>query len=146
MPTSTHPKPALNPQIVGNVGLYYACFQLSLLGWNVMPTSRNARGIDVVAYNGDASAYIGIQVKSLSKKSAVPVGTSLSKVIGDYWIVVTRIVTTPVAYILRKDEVLTLTHKAERDGKVSYWIEPGAYELDEFRNAWPKIQYWPGVA
>ena len=36
----------LNPQVVGNVGLYYVCYKLSLQGWNVMPTARNARGID----------------------------------------------------------------------------------------------------
>ena len=35
-----------SPQIGGNIGLYYACFKLPKLGWNVMPTSRNARGID----------------------------------------------------------------------------------------------------
>lgn len=43
----------LDNQIVGNAGLYYVCYRLSLLGWNVMPTARNARGIDVVAYSGD---------------------------------------------------------------------------------------------
>ena len=47
-------------KIVGNIGLSYACFKLSELGWNVMPTSRNARGIDVVwLYNllsGNSSA------------------------------------------------------------------------------------------
>src|SRR5689334_2198993 len=32
---------ALNPQLTGNVGLYYCCYRLSLLGWNVMPTARN---------------------------------------------------------------------------------------------------------
>ena len=32
-------------QLVGNVGLYYICYELSRLGWNVLPTSRNARGI-----------------------------------------------------------------------------------------------------
>ena len=133
-------KTSLNPQIVGNVGLYYACFQLSLLGWNVMPTARNARGIDVVAYNGDASKFLGIQVKSLSKRSAVPVGTSMNKIMGDYWIVVTRIATTPVAYVLSKEEVLARTHKAEKDGKASFWIEPGAYEIEEFKNAWPKLE------
>ena len=39
----------LDAQIVGNAGLYYASYRLSLLGWNAMPTSRNARGIDVIA-------------------------------------------------------------------------------------------------
>jgi hypothetical protein len=30
---------ALDSQITGNVGLYYCCYHLSLLGWNVMPTT-----------------------------------------------------------------------------------------------------------
>ena len=30
-------------QIVGNVGLYYVCYELSKRGWNVLPTSRNAK-------------------------------------------------------------------------------------------------------
>jgi hypothetical protein len=54
----------LDPQITGNVGLYYSCYRLSLLGWNVMPTARNARGVDIIAYDSIASRFIGIQVKS----------------------------------------------------------------------------------
>jgi hypothetical protein len=45
----------LNPQLTGNVGLYYCCYRLSLLGWNVMPTARNARGVDIIAYSRDVS-------------------------------------------------------------------------------------------
>jgi hypothetical protein len=37
-------------QAVGNVGLYYVCYRLSCLGWNVMPTARNARGVDILIY------------------------------------------------------------------------------------------------
>ena len=36
------------PQYVGNIGMYFAAYRLSLMGWNVMPTSRNARGIDLL--------------------------------------------------------------------------------------------------
>ena len=73
---------ALSPQITGNVGLYYYCYKLSLLGWNVMPTSRNARGIDIIAYSADASRFVGIPVKALSKRNPVPLGPSLDKVMG----------------------------------------------------------------
>lgn len=52
----------LDPQITGNVGLYYCCYRLSLMGWNVMPTARNARGVDLIAYDHDASRMISIQV------------------------------------------------------------------------------------
>lgn len=30
-------------QVVGNIGLYYICYELCRRGWNVMSTSRNAR-------------------------------------------------------------------------------------------------------
>jgi hypothetical protein len=83
---------ALNPQIVGNVGLYFACYHLSLLGWNVMPTARNARGVDVIAYNLLGTRFIGIQVKTLSKRNPVPLGSSLEKLMGDYWIIINRAV------------------------------------------------------
>jgi hypothetical protein len=33
----------LNNHVVGNAGLYYACYQLSLRGWNAMPTARTSR-------------------------------------------------------------------------------------------------------
>lgn len=41
----------LESQVVGNIGMYYACYQLSRMGWNVMLTSRNAKGIDIIAYD-----------------------------------------------------------------------------------------------
>src|SRR5450432_4095130 len=39
-------------QVVCNVGMYFAAYRLSQMGWNVMPTSRNAWGIDLLAYVG----------------------------------------------------------------------------------------------
>ena len=72
------------PQIVGNIGLYYVCFKLSELGWNVMPTSRNARGIDVICFSMDGTRMLTIQVKSLSKRSPVPLGTGLDKIMGNF--------------------------------------------------------------
>ena len=50
-------------QVTGNVGLYYACFMLSLHGWNAMPTAHNARGVDIIAYDDEAKAFLGIQVE-----------------------------------------------------------------------------------
>jgi hypothetical protein len=67
----------VNSQTVGNVGMYYVCYQLSRMGWNVMPTARNARGIDVLIYSQDADRKHTIQVKTLSKGSPVPLGNNL---------------------------------------------------------------------
>ena len=129
----------LDAQLVGNAGLYFTCFHLSLLGWNVMPTARNARGIDIVAYSRRASRFLGIQVKTLSKRNPVPLGTSLDKLMGDFWVIVNRIATEPTVFILRPPEVKRLAHRGEKDGRVSYWLQPTSYDTDEFREAWDRI-------
>lgn len=71
--------PRLRPHVVGNVGLYFAAYRLSQMGWNVMPTSRNARGVDILAYDMRAQKYLGIQVKALSKRNPVPLGRSIDR-------------------------------------------------------------------
>src|SRR5450756_1402065 len=103
-----------NAQVVGNAGLYYCCYKLSLLGWNVMPTARNARGIDIIAYGPDAKSFCGIQVKTVSKRDAIPLGDSLERMMGDYWIVVNQMASgSPSAYVLMPDEVRGLAHRNE---------------------------------
>lgn len=129
----------LNAQIVGNVGLYFACYHLSLLGWNVMPTARNARGVDVIAYNLRGTRFIGIQIKTLSKRNPVPLGNSLESFMGDYWIIINRVVSEPTAFILLPNEIKSLAHRGEKDGKVSYWLQPKSYDCDAFRNAWHRL-------
>lgn len=94
----------LNPQVTANVGLYYCCYRLSLLGWNVMPTARNARGIDIIAYDRTGSEFIGVQVKALSKRNPVPLGTDLEKIMGDFWIIVNNLSQNPAAFIMLPSE------------------------------------------
>jgi hypothetical protein len=57
----------VDTQITGNKGLYYVCYHLSQLHWNVMPTSRNARGVDVIAYDLKAERFLGIQVNASTR-------------------------------------------------------------------------------
>ena len=71
-------------QLVGNAGLYYVCYELSKRGWNTMPTSRNARGVDVVIYDQKGSHSHTIQVKTLSKRNPAPFGRSLDSPIYIY--------------------------------------------------------------
>ena len=130
----------LDPQITGNVGLYYCCYRLSLRGWNVMPTARNARGVDIIAYSRDATRFVGVQVKALSKRSPVPLGTSLEKMMGDFWIVVNEVASTPSAFVLLPSEVREQAHRGEKEGRVSYWLQPAAYEQARFREAWERIR------
>ena len=107
--------------VVGNVGLYFAAYRLSQMGWNVMPTSRNARGIDLLAYDAPAGRYLGIQVKALAKKPPVPLGTSIDNLMGDWWIIVTNAAASnPEYFIMKPDEVRSLAFRGEK--KVEFHI------------------------
>ena len=130
----------LASQIVGNVGLYYACYKLSMLGWNVMPTARNARGIDIIAYSSGATRFIGVQIKTLSKRNPVPLGPSLDKCMGDFWIILNKVAGgNPAAFVMLPGEVKALAHRGEKDGRISYWLQPGSYEQKRFTEAWDRI-------
>jgi hypothetical protein len=129
----------LEAQVTGNIGLYYACYMLSRLGWNVMPTARNARGIDIIAYNKTGTQFIGVQVKALSKRDPVPLGNDLEKVMGDFWIVVNNLAKEPNAFILLPGEVTALAHRGEKNGRVSYWLQPTQYDQPKFKEAWQRI-------
>jgi hypothetical protein len=129
----------LDPQITGNVGLYYCCYRISLLGWNVMPTARNARGVDIIAYDRNATKFIGVQVKALSKRNPVPLGTTLEKVMGDFWVIVNKVSTSPSAFVLLPSEIKERAHRGEKDGRISFWLQPTDYDQEAFREAWDRI-------
>ncbi len=127
----------LNQQIVGNIGLYFVSYRLSRLGWNVMPTARNARGIDLLIYSQDAKRTHSLQVKALSRRSPVPLGSHLNNLFGDFLVICRSVVTdAPESFVLTPDEVRRLAHRGEKDGRVSYWLQPKDYEKDDFRDAW----------
>jgi hypothetical protein len=105
-------------QVVRNIGMYFAAYRLSQMGWNVLPTARNARGIDLLAHDAHAGRYLGIQVKALSRpKPPAPLGTSIEKLMGDWWIIVTDARTpNPECFIMKPQEVSRLAHRGEKDG------------------------------
>lgn len=104
-----------------------------------MPTARNARGVDIIAYSRDASRFVGIQVKALSKRHPVPLGTSLDKIMGDFWVIMNRVSSSPCTFVLLPSEVSERAHRGEKDGRISYWLQPRDYEGDQFREAWARI-------
>ena len=112
-----------------------------------MPTNRNAKGIDIVAYNNDATRYIGIQVKTLSARTPVPLGETLEKIMGDYWIIVNNAATdSPKLYILYPFEVKELAHRGVKGRRVSYWLDPKSYEATHYHDAWTRIDELPPTA
>ena len=84
-----------------------------------MPTARNARGVDIIAYTQDATEFVGIQVKTLSKRNAVPLGKDLDKVMGDFWIIVNRMADDPCVFVLLPSEVRELASKSGAGDKAS---------------------------
>ena len=134
------PKGKVPTQTIGNIGLYYVCYRLSLYGWNVMPTSRNAKGVDVLIFSQNASRKISIQVKTLSKRNPVPLGTSLNNLVADYVVVCVRnSPNEPVCYVMTSSEVKELAHRGEKNGKVSYWLQRPVYENDAYKGKWERI-------
>jgi hypothetical protein len=127
-------------QTVGNVGLYYTCYRLSRLGWNVMPTARNARGIDILIYSEDGARTRTIQVKSLSNRSPVPLGNKLDNLFADF-VVICRYVLRdqPECFVLTPTECKQLAHRGVKGGKVSFWLQPKQYETEAFCERWERV-------
>lgn len=125
-------------QLVGNVGLYYACYELSKRGWNVLPTSRNARGVDIVAYSQDAKRTLMIQVKSLSKRAPVPFGSNDLSLIAEHVIICRKVFEErPEVFILKAGEVRKRIHTGISPVGKSNWLQPKDYE--GFRDRWSLI-------
>src|SRR5712691_3951392 len=111
----------MSNQITGNVGLYFACYRLSQLGWNAIPTSRNARGIDIVAYNKTGNCKL-FQVKTVSGRNAVSLGTSLEKIQGDFWIIVVLGQgDNPICFVMLPSEVRDRA-TTDKGGRQASWV------------------------
>jgi hypothetical protein len=69
----------------------------------------------------------------------VPLGTNLAKVMGDFWVIVNKVATSPSAFILLPAEVTERAHRGEKDGRISFWLQPTDYDQEPFREAWARI-------
>lgn len=78
-----------------------------------MPTSRNAKGVDIIIYNRGASRRHTIQVKALTNKVPVPFSTSLDSVqMNDYLIICTSVYEDkPQVFIAKPTEITSKIHK-----------------------------------
>ena len=132
-----HETRKLNKQTIGNIGLYYSCYELSKRGWNVLPTSRNAKGIDILIYNQDGTKTHSIQVKALSKRNPVPFGKN-PYIIADYYIICRKVLEDkPEVYIATKRQINKNMSTSSKDGEISYWLETKDYE--GFADRWEII-------
>lgn len=130
-----------NTQVTGNVGMYYVSYRLSALGYNVLATARNAKGIDLVVYNEAASKMVGVQVKCLAKKNnAIPLGKheNLDHLIGDVWtVVVLNGDERPNTYVLTLNQIKAGAHMQERDS--SWWVSYKNFAKPEYLEHWDLV-------
>ena len=127
-----------NRQLVRKKGLEYCREQLSRLGWSVEPAAHNVRSVDFIVRSRDASRAVGINVRTSSKRDAVSLGESLESVMGDFWVIVTEVATTPSVFVLLPQEVKELASR-DKGGERRYWLEPRDYGQEQFREAWERI-------
>ncbi|WP_227340125.1 hypothetical protein [Sphingopyxis sp. P8] len=132
---------SLRHQLTGNSGLYHVARELSRRGWHVMPTVRNARGADLYAASDDEATVLPIQSKALSKRSAVPLGSTLDNLRSPWWIITLNANSaSPVCYVLTLEEVRQLAARnVNSSGQVSHWLEPKVYAVPEFEEAWHRL-------
>jgi len=128
-------------QNTGNIGLFYACYRLSLYlpDWNVLPTIRNARGADIILVKD--SKKLGIQVKALSKKNDIHLSyDSYNDSSVDFWIVLMNVrCDKPKAFIIPQKDITDgmkvckqgknssenlVYHDKNvgKNGKINYWL------------------------
>lgn len=147
-----------NPsQLTGNTGLFYACYQLSRKGWNALPTSRNAKGADLIVFNGKRK--LGIQVKTLSTETNVPLGRCEFDDSVDFWIVLMRVQEDEKRklYIIPQEDIvrgkeacttdnaygsLVIRNKAKKDGSAVYWMNHKFLSLrkPDYAEAWGSLE------
>lgn len=136
---------ARDKQGVGNAGLFYVCYLLAMRGWNVLPTSRNARGIDVIAYDQTGTKFVSIQVKTLSKRAPVPLGERPTYHMAQM-VLVCRLPAgngTPELYFLKPSEIDALRHQGaptkSKAGKSAFWLQAKDYE--NFSDRWGLLDH-----
>jgi hypothetical protein len=130
----------LDRQAVRNIGLSHARNQLSNRGWKVTPPTGNAKGVDFIIHSQDASRKLAIKVRALSRRAPVPLGATLDNLLADYLVVCSKVIEdNPECFILAQEEVRELANRNEKDGKVSYWLEPRDYVSERFREKWARI-------
>ena len=140
-------------QITDNIGLYHVARELSLVGWNVMPTVRNARGADLYAASSDERTIRPIQIKTHSgRPEDTRLGVDTDHLVTPWWVFVVYARTEDIScYVFSIDEIQTLKVRdpGTRSGKEEierlFWFPRKLYtpsgqnEIKEARNAWHRL-------
>ena len=129
------PKSKLPNQVIGNIGLYYICYELSKRGWNVLPTSRNTRGVDLIIYNQNANIMHTAQIKTLSKKTPIPLGKNLDNLIAEFIMVCVLEAEKPQVFVFTTEE---MKQREDIQGKIDKGKGKGFWAVNNNR-AWDEL-------
>lgn len=128
-------------QITANKALYHVCYKLSELDWNVMPTARNAAGVDILCINEEGK-MISIQTKGVRGRDIATAGpgSPSNRIIADFWIIVTELDSgNPTCYILLPDEIEEGREtNINKKGEISHWLDR-KYDIEPFKEKWERI-------
>jgi len=97
-----------------------------------MPTTRNARGSDLIVISGDETIFFGVQSKALGKRHAIPLERHIENLRSEWWVITVHANSdNPICYIMKLNEVRALASQDKNGG--AFWLEPRAYDRTEFR-------------
>ena len=105
-----------------------------------MPPTGNDKGADFLIYGQEMSRKLSIKVRAFSRREAVSLHATPDNFVADYLVVCNKVIEdNPKCFILTQEEVRELANRNEKDGKVSYWLEPRDYDAERFREKWDRM-------
>jgi hypothetical protein len=109
--------------IIGNIGLFLTCVELSKMNLITLPTIRNTKGLDLFVLHPKTNKSVGVQVKCSDQKE-YPVFSSFwynyeesirRKIISPFVFVDISTLEKPAYFILSKDEITVMLQTVIKD-------------------------------
>ena len=138
-------------RVVGSIGLYHACCELSRRGWRVSLTrrgwkhiSRSIRGTDINLLNKSGTSDLTIQIMVVLDSAPVPFGNQIDDLSADFVMFcgsikndesVNSVRTIPDMFIMSKEEIIS----AATQNNGNYWLNESEYKLH--KDKWKKIGF-----
>jgi hypothetical protein len=109
----------LPSNLVGNAGVLFVCHRLSKMGWSALPTTRKAKGPNVVIESVDGVRTLRLKVRPLSKRDPVPLGKDPN--VDAHWVIVCNGLGTdsPGCYVLTPEEISKLANREISTGRAT---------------------------
>ena len=138
-------------RVVGSIGLYHACCELSRRGWRVSLTrrgwkhiTRSIRGIDINLLNKSGTRDLTIQIIVVLDSAPVPFGNQIDNLSADFVMfcgsikndeLVNSVRPIPDMFIMSKEEIIS----AATQNNGNYWLDELEYKLH--KDKWEKIGF-----